>query len=230
MSRDRERPDGALGDNRIGMGQPMKQIANSARWMRWVEEPHRQWTWSLLSRLYDEPHRRYHTLAHIGECLALLDRLPDCAGLDRDAAELALWWHDAVYVPADKRNEVLSARLLEAIGDVLVVPSTMVAMASTCIHATRAHTHSSAMPTISVVVDIDLSILAAEPEVYGKYVQEIREEYASVSDEAWRHGRSHFLKEMVGKPRIFSELVDATFEGRARANMQQELGRLEERP
>lgn len=176
------------------MHQPMKQIANSARWMRWVEEPHRQWTWSLLSRLYDEPHRRYHTLAHIGECLALLDRLPDCAGLDRDAAELALWWHDAVYVPADKRNEVLSARLLEAIGDVLVVPSTMVAMASTCIHATRAHTHSSAMPTISVVVDIDLS------------------------------------KEMVGKPRIFSELVDATFEGQARANMQQELGRLEERP
>ena len=53
----------------------------------------------LLRRL-DGDDRRFHNLQHIADCL---DRFDDVASLldDRDAVEMGLWFHDAVYVPGD---------------------------------------------------------------------------------------------------------------------------------
>jgi predicted metal-dependent HD superfamily phosphohydrolase len=51
-----------------------------------------------LLRGWREPHRRYHGLAHLLDCLARLDEAP-AAGRERDLAEAAIWYHDLVYHP-----------------------------------------------------------------------------------------------------------------------------------
>src|SRR5690242_14027091 len=61
-----------------------------------------------LARRYSEPHRRYHTLAHVEELLALLR---DFELQDRDSVEAAVWFHDAIYDTRATDNEARSAEL-----------------------------------------------------------------------------------------------------------------------
>ena len=65
-----------------------------------------------LIATYSEKQRAYHTLQHLYECLVLLDLIR--ADLkDAHAVELAIWFHDAVYDPQAKDNELKSAELFE---------------------------------------------------------------------------------------------------------------------
>ena len=59
---------------------------------------------------YSEPHRHYHTTAHIDACLAELDLAGDLAS-DRGEVEVALWFHDAIYRSWRHDNEQRSADL-----------------------------------------------------------------------------------------------------------------------
>ena len=56
-----------------------------------------------LKALYNEPHRRYHTWAHIEACLAELRRADWLTSEERDAVEQALLWHDAIYYPRKRQ-------------------------------------------------------------------------------------------------------------------------------
>src|SRR5262249_6559950 len=55
--------------------------------------------------------RRYHNLAHLADCLRELDAARAEPGV-ADVAELALWYHDAVYEPRARDCEERSAALL----------------------------------------------------------------------------------------------------------------------
>ena len=65
----------------------------------------------------------------------------------------------------------------------------------------------------AVVIDADLSILAAEPARYSAYVAGVRAEYGHVDDAAWRRGRADVLRRLehpvgVGRPVQREHLVD----------------------
>jgi len=68
-----------------------------------VEQP----SMPLLSQLviaWAEPHRHYHSLRHLQECLQTLEHW----GKDNTARHevgMALWFHDAVYDPEREDNE-----------------------------------------------------------------------------------------------------------------------------
>ena len=65
-----------------------------------------------LAAAYAEPHRAYHTAAHIAEVLRWYDWVADEAGWHEPAAVyLAAVFHDAVYDPLAKDNEARSAAL-----------------------------------------------------------------------------------------------------------------------
>src|SRR5579871_998988 len=66
----------------------------------------------LVAR-YGEPHRHYHTLAHVGACLVWLDWFAGSA-VHPEEVELALWFHDTVYALGDADNERRSAELARA--------------------------------------------------------------------------------------------------------------------
>jgi predicted metal-dependent HD superfamily phosphohydrolase len=66
---------------------------------------------------YSEPHRIYHRCTHLVHCFQQLD-LAYRLIQDPDAVEMALWFHDAIYIPRSLENEKESAELfVRAAGD-----------------------------------------------------------------------------------------------------------------
>ena len=64
----------------------------------------------LIAR-YREPHRRYHTMAHIEDCLAQVAASTDFTDEQRALMDAAIWFHDAIYDSRKSDNEARSAAL-----------------------------------------------------------------------------------------------------------------------
>ncbi len=103
---------------------------------------------------YSEPHRHYHTGAHIEHCLRQFDRARDSME-DANAIELALWFHDVEYDPQSPNNEQESAERFRrsATG---MMSDDLVEQVYRLIMATI-HDYAPQVPDEQYVVDIDLS-------------------------------------------------------------------------
>src|SRR3954465_11617767 len=65
-----------------------------------------------LVLLYSEPHRHFHTLGHIDDCVRRFDEIGALMKAP-DAGEMALWFHDAIYRPGAPDNEERSIELFQ---------------------------------------------------------------------------------------------------------------------
>ena len=178
--------------------------------------------WNLLLSHYNEAGRGYHTLSHIADCLMTFDRHPGLA-LHPDALEMAIWLHDVIYDPRAVDNEEKSAAHAEE----FLADSEISREVAGLILATR-HSEESPPPgDASLIVDIDLSILGAEPFIYDRYAAAIRREYQHVPNEAYASGRAAVLSKFLARPRIFTNHAFAeAFEEPARENLREEIRRL----
>lgn len=175
----------------------------------------------LLAR-YSEPHRHYHTLQHLGECLAMFDSV---RGLPEhpDEVELALWFHDAIYDTHRSDNEERSADWALAALREAGVANGATDRVHALIMATR-HTANPVLPDEQLLVDIDLSILAAEQARFDEYEQQIRQEYAFVPRWLFRRKRRAILQGFLDRPSIYSTMhFKQTLEQRARENLKQAI-------
>jgi predicted metal-dependent HD superfamily phosphohydrolase len=169
-----------------------------------------------------EPHRRYHTLQHLGECLAFLD---DAAVRDEASnapvVEVALWFHDLVYDTQRGDNEERSADEAQSLlaGH---LSEQHVAQVVQLVLATKDHV--TEVPDGTVLLDVDLSILGASSARFAEYEAQIREEYAWVDDEAYRLGRRAVLARFAARPRLFAtRVLHERLETRARENLARAL-------
>jgi predicted metal-dependent HD superfamily phosphohydrolase len=182
-----------------------------------------------LEAAYAEPHRRYHTRAHIEDCLIELAAVPDLADLERRRLVWAIWWHDAVYDPTRSDNEERSAAMAERDLEGLGVDACDRSEVARLIQLTRGHRVEPNDRLGAVLVSIDLSILGRPAEVYDRYAAAIRQEYGFVPDDAFRIGRAGVLRRFLESEMIFP---DARFGARlgsaARENLKRELWVLEE--
>src|SRR5262245_23129376 len=110
-----------------------------------------------LRRRYSEPHRAYHTLAHIGHCLGEFDEVRARA-VTPDAVEWALWYHDAVYDTRAKDSEERSAELALQVAGRASLPAEVATRAARHILASK-HREPPAEPDTRIFVDVDLAIL-----------------------------------------------------------------------
>ena len=180
-----------------------------------------------LEAAYAEAHRRYHTGAHIEDCLAKLAAVADLSATDRRALEYAIWWHDAVYDPTRGDNEEASAVMARRDLPGLGAAPAMVDEVARLILLTRGHTVAAGDRLGVLMVSIDLSILGEEPAVYDAYAAAIRQEYAHVPTAAFRAGRRRVLQGFLDAPVIFPDPVFAArYEAAARANLAREVGSL----
>ena len=89
-----------------------------------------------LVERYAEPHRAYHNLTHISQCLAEFDQVRHITG-NPEEVELAIWFHDLIYDPHAKDNEAQSAEFAGKIGKAARMPSGFLSWVSELILATR---------------------------------------------------------------------------------------------
>lgn len=179
----------------------------------------------LLTRLeavYTTPPRAYHTLDHACDCVCAFDHFSSLAA-DADLVEWALWLHDSVYVAGSPDNEAKSAAISGEFLDLLGAAPGAAERAHELIMATR-HTGEPLSGDAALIADVDMSILAAEAEVYTRYTAGIRLEYAFASEDRYRSGRAAFLRSLLARPAIyFTSELRARFEAPARVNIQNEL-------
>lgn len=173
-----------------------------ATWIKLgLDAPAEAWFHSLM-RAYSEPHRHYHTLRHLEECFSKLQEL-QAEALHMGEIELALWFHDAIYNVKRHDNEEKSA---EWAGDCLRqanAPDETIQRVRTLILATRHHQPDTGIDA-GVLSDADLSILAASPERFREYEQQIRDEYCHVPLSQFICKRRKVLLGFLNRPRIFN--------------------------
>ncbi|QDQ27911.1 N-methyl-D-aspartate receptor NMDAR2C subunit [Chitinimonas arctica] len=172
---------------------------------------------TLLAR-YSEPHRHYHTLQHLEECLVLFWEVEALAEHAAEV-EIALWFHDAIYEPLRQDNEQRSAdwarETLLAAGAERQVAERVYGL----IMATR-HTAEPRGQDAQLLIDIDLAILAAKPARFDEYEEQIRAEYRHVPELLFRSKRRSVLEKFLERPHIYStQPLRERFEAVARDNL-----------
>ena len=180
-----------------------------------------------LEAAYAEPHRRYHTRAHIEACLAELAGVPDLSEHERRLLTWALWWHDAIYDPTRSDNEEQSAELARRDLPGLGASQADVEEVARLILLTKGHTVAPDDRLGALLVSIDLSVLGGDPEVYERYAQGVREEYRHVPDDAFQAGRKAVMRRFLEAPVLFPDpSFRARLEAKARENIAGEIARL----
>ena len=148
---------------------------------------------AILTNLYREGHRNYHDLTHIAQ---MFDMARVMKAKLSEVQTLAIWYHDAIYQPGRSDNESRSAYLAkEHLNGVLEEKD--LNLLETIIMDTKDHIPST--PESSLVLDLDMSILGANPDSYKIYMKLIRKEYASVPYNKYVMGRSMVLEDFLAK-------------------------------
>ncbi len=198
-----------------------------ALWRRLGSRGDAEAVYDDLARRYAEPHRSYHTLEHVARCLAEWDEARGAAS-DPDAAELALWFHDAVYDPRAEDNEARSADLAAAACRAAGCSGTLARRVAGHVLDTR-HTALPATPDGALVADTDLAVLGRSAVEFAAYEAGIRREYAWVPDPEYRKGRAEIFRRFLDRPAVYATPhFRARYEAVARCNLEALVARLQE--
>lgn len=180
-----------------------------------------------LAGRYGEEHRAFHTLSHVRHVLETLDFLEAREAVDDPLAlRLAAWFHDAVYEPGAADNEAASARRAAEVLTDWQVPADRVAHVHQLILVTADHRPEAGDEAL--LCDADLAVLAADPDTYEVYTRAVRVEYSYLDDQAWRAGRSAFVRSLLDRQGLYTtKTMRHRGEKIARANLAAELEQLE---
>ena len=178
-----------------------------------------------LDTLYREPHRRYHTGAHIEHCLSQFD-LASGGMHEPDAVEMALWFHDAIYDIPTQDNERRSAELFAARAGGRGSEQ----FRSTVHRLIMATAHCEPPGTLdeAFIVDIDLSSFGLPWEAFLRDSRAVREEFSRVTDAEFYPRQKKFLESLAARPAFcFTEFFRDLHETRARRNIERLCAKLE---
>lgn len=171
---------------------------------------------------YEQDYRGYHNYTHIQDCL---DKLEEVRGLIQynRAVEMAIWYHDVVYVPASEINEQMSAEI--AYNDCLRLGRNHnFATIVKNLIILSAHNPTKRIPDSLYMHDIDFSILGEGPDKYASYMIGIYREWQYARKDLQKKNRRHFLKRQLRKRRIFlTEYFRDKYEDATRDNIKKEL-------
>ena len=177
--------------------------------------PHEK-VFAELVTLYGEPHRRYHTLAHVDECLERFDCIRPMVQ-DPAAVELALWFHDVIFDAGSKHNERHSAEYYVERAE----GSTPRFQRRVC-RMILASNHSGAAMhrDQGYVLDIDLAGFGHPGTRFRSTTDLVRAEYPHQSDAGFAESMAGFMTGLVSRPRIFcTEYFREACEANARRNI-----------
>lgn len=175
---------------------------------------------------YSEPHRSYHNLSHIYSLLMMAEEYYDFIE-NPILFELSIWFHDLIYDPSRNDNEEKSAeRAVELLSPFLAdsfLENLKKMILSTIKHSPILKDHDN-----ELFLDLDMSVLATEPEIYLQYTAAIRKEFNIFPDDIYQAGRKSVLQKFIAGDHIFmTDFFKENFEKQAIENIQNELARIQ---
>ncbi len=174
--------------------------------------------YEALYKAYSEKHRFYHTAKHIDAMLKHFDAVIDIA--ERPAElELSIWFHDAIYKPWSKSNELHSAEWAQAFLFSQGFDNKGVERIYNLIMATL---HNGEVKVIDeqLMVDIDLTILGSSPDVYDEFERNVRKEYKVVPSLIYRKKRKELLRSFLENDSVYHlDYFKDKYENAARENI-----------
>ena len=173
--------------------------------------------------------RAYHDTTHLRACLRHLSALqttqPD-APQQPQAVALALWFHNAVYMPWRPLNEERSAEWASRFLTAQKLPPSLVQSVHQFVLDTR-HDSGPLAGDAQWVVDIDLAVLGQPDAAYRQFERHVRREYFFVRWPRYVAGRSAVLQGFLARARIYgTDWFHARYEETARMNLTHALAAL----
>jgi predicted metal-dependent HD superfamily phosphohydrolase len=203
----------------------------SQRWLKLmaslrVNEEAARRVFADLVKHYNGDGRHYHVLAHVGELLDTAGEMRDLAQ-NYQTVQLAIWFHDVIYDPRGKENEVKSAeygrRALQELG----LPERIINRVSELILKTVSHVSQHEDGDALILLDADLAPLGADEEVFARQSQALRREYSWVPEDEYQANRAKILGGFLARERIYqTERMYQLRERQARNNLSQAIAEL----
>jgi predicted metal-dependent HD superfamily phosphohydrolase len=176
----------------------------------------------LLAR-WSEPHRRHHTITHLHEMLDAIGLLSESGIVfDREAVELAAWFHDAIYVIGRYDNEDRSADLARE----LLASSPIQDEVARLVLVTKTHKVADGDINGAVLCDADLSVLGSDALRYRAYAAAVREEYAEIPDAVFKRARARVLASLLDGQLFHTTAGRERWDQLARRNITLEIAAL----
>lgn len=147
---------------------------------------------------YSEPHRFYHTLAHIDKMLEHLDRIEWLNPEEKDILRLAIYFHDYVYYPWLSNNEESSIEQFYLYYHNHDIPQEYYSKVVELIKATKKHEYTGDK-LVDVMIDLDLDILNSHFPQLIEWEHAIFKEYQYVPIADYVKGRVKFLENIKEK-------------------------------
>ena len=183
--------------------------------------------WNRIRDEYMKKWKQYHNLNHIYSMIKQYE--------ENQVNDInfwyAIWFHDIVYIPMRKDNEMLSIKMFEDFDNENKkelenrINCTEV---NEYIKETENHLLSkeNSNKKIDMFLDFDMMIMASDN--IEQYEQEIRDEYSNISSEDYTKGRIDFLNKILSKPHIYrTDSYLSQYEEKARNNIKKILKQLE---
>lgn len=186
---------------------------------------------AVLESLHNAPGRHYHVWKHPLAMRTLAERHAHLIS-DMQSVLAMIAFHDAVYDSQRNDNEERSAALAREMLPASV-PPTQLDFIIQGILATKHHQIPGGLSAgqqgdIAFLLDADLAILGAGEEEFDAFDAAVRKEYAWVTDDAWRVGRSAVMRSFSQRPAIYlTSEFRAEYESQARRNIVRLLKGLE---
>ncbi len=181
-----------------------------------------------------EPTRKYHNVRHLVDLLERIDELQQETHSPH-AMRLAAWYHGAIfdadakaaYAKRGGEDEAASADYARVHLASLGVPPAAVDEVAEMVIALARHTSNGRKADCGVLCDADLAILAADPQRYRAYTDDIRAEYGHIPDRDYLESRRAILRKLVARDQLYVSPLAAPWEARARQNVAGELQRID---
>ena len=156
---------------------------------------------AMLTTLLTQPHRHYHNINHVNDCLTEFYTYEAAAANltygEADALIYSIWYHDSIYNPYAPAgyNEKQSADLFyqkhKQNGD--IAHTIVGSIAKTAKHTI---TQPELFGITQLLLDIDLSGLGKPMRIFAKNSFNIRQEYYNTTDEDVIKGRLAFFEKL----------------------------------
>lgn len=182
---------------------------------------------------YSAPERKFHNLDHLllgFKALTLAcTQTGDITVTAHEYVAYAWLYHDIVYDPTSKLNELSSAECATRFIDTSLISKDRIRkMILATTHADdTVNGGDPANPMgfeVQLLLDMDLYGFSRDFQEVKSSEADVRAEYSHVSDADWNNGRPVFLRKLLNRTQIYrTDYFHTNFEQKARANLRQLL-------